>query len=111
MEQKITNCKNCGAPLHNGKCDYCGTEYESYNPIPIHLEVRDCQTETLAVTCSMSLLDLKYMDPVRAAEHIRYNAARKMADEIVKYMDVETWIKPETAEQVFGCRIRVVKGW
>ena len=22
-----TNCKNCGAPLSGGKCDYCATEY------------------------------------------------------------------------------------
>lgn len=22
-----TNCKNCGAPLHGRKCEYCGTEY------------------------------------------------------------------------------------
>lgn len=22
-----TNCKNCGAPLHGSKCEYCGTEY------------------------------------------------------------------------------------
>lgn len=22
-----TNCINCGAPLKNGKCEYCGTEY------------------------------------------------------------------------------------
>ena len=22
-----TTCKNCGAPLHDGKCEYCGTEY------------------------------------------------------------------------------------
>lgn len=21
-----TNCPNCGAPLHNGNCEYCGTE-------------------------------------------------------------------------------------
>lgn len=27
----MTNCKNCGAPLHGGKCDYCGTEYEVIN--------------------------------------------------------------------------------
>ena len=27
-QKKIpTNCKNCGAPLENGKCKYCGTEY------------------------------------------------------------------------------------
>lgn len=22
-----TNCKNCGAPLHGRKCEYCDTEY------------------------------------------------------------------------------------
>lgn len=22
-----TNCKNCGAPLSGGKCEYCGTVY------------------------------------------------------------------------------------
>ena len=25
----LTNCVNCGAPLHGNKCDYCGTEYNS----------------------------------------------------------------------------------
>jgi hypothetical protein len=23
------NCKNCGAPLRGGKCEYCGTEYDA----------------------------------------------------------------------------------
>ena len=22
----VTNCPNCGAALHNGQCEYCGTE-------------------------------------------------------------------------------------
>jgi len=28
-QKKITptNCKNCGAPLHGHKCEYCDTEY------------------------------------------------------------------------------------
>lgn len=25
----MTNCKNCGAPLHGNKCEYCGTEYNN----------------------------------------------------------------------------------
>lgn len=25
--QNPTNCVNCGAPLHNDVCEYCGTEY------------------------------------------------------------------------------------
>ena len=23
----VTNCKNCGAPLKSGKCEYCNTEH------------------------------------------------------------------------------------
>lgn len=23
----MTNCENCGAPLHGSVCEYCGTEY------------------------------------------------------------------------------------
>ena len=26
IKRSITNCPNCGAPLHNNKCVYCGTE-------------------------------------------------------------------------------------
>lgn len=25
---KLHTCQQCGAPIHNGKCDYCGTEYK-----------------------------------------------------------------------------------
>lgn len=24
---RVINCKNCGAPVHNNICEYCGTEY------------------------------------------------------------------------------------
>ena len=27
----LTNCVNCGAPLHGSKCEYCGTEYNGNN--------------------------------------------------------------------------------
>lgn len=27
-----TNCPNCGAPLHGGKCEYCGTEFSGKGP-------------------------------------------------------------------------------
>lgn len=26
-QKRPTNCKNCGAPLHGRRCEYCGTEY------------------------------------------------------------------------------------
>lgn len=28
MIPKLTNCKNCGAPLHSNRCEFCGTEYD-----------------------------------------------------------------------------------
>ena len=31
MKTLKTNCINCGAPLHNEKCEYCGTEYHLDN--------------------------------------------------------------------------------
>lgn len=33
----MTNCKNCGAPLVNGKCEYCRTEYGSQDGITLHI--------------------------------------------------------------------------
>jgi hypothetical protein len=27
LKLPITNCVNCGAPVHNHKCEYCKTEY------------------------------------------------------------------------------------
>lgn len=24
---RVTTCKNCGAPVHNNVCEYCGTGY------------------------------------------------------------------------------------
>ena len=26
-QQKVITCKNCGAPVHDNICEYCGTEY------------------------------------------------------------------------------------
>lgn len=27
------NCVNCGAPITNNKCEYCGAEYHKSNPL------------------------------------------------------------------------------
>ena len=26
-KERVTTCKNCGAPVHHNVCEYCGTEY------------------------------------------------------------------------------------
>ena len=27
LRKRVSTCKNCGAPVHNNVCEYCGTEY------------------------------------------------------------------------------------
>lgn len=35
MRQLKTNCPNCGAPLKNGLCEYCGTKVQAANELDI----------------------------------------------------------------------------
>ena len=37
----MTNCINCGAPLHGRKCDYCGTEYNEQGNIEAEFDPTD----------------------------------------------------------------------
>lgn len=51
----MTNCKNCGAPLTNGKCEYCGTEYEItketfYSDRGIEIEIENIFNPNLPLT-------------------------------------------------------------
>lgn len=52
----MINCKNCGAPLKNGQCEYCGSEYEfipqinhfeQIFKINIHGKIRKFYIETI----------------------------------------------------------------
>ena len=36
----VTNCKNCGAPLNGGKCEYCETEYRNSENITLHNDIK-----------------------------------------------------------------------
>lgn len=51
----MTNCKNCGAILIGGKCEYCGTEYETitetiYTDSGIELEINNILNPNLPLT-------------------------------------------------------------
>ena len=101
------NCKNCGAPLHNYKCDYCGTEYEKP---PAQFIVNTCDTDVIACQCSLSLDEIKYANENGYAEDmLKHEMAYKVSQELLKYMSVDTWIDPLQQSQVFGGRIRVIK--
>ena len=32
-----TNCRNCGAPIKENRCEYCGTEYHAEKEGYVHI--------------------------------------------------------------------------
>lgn len=48
-------CKNCGAELNNGKCEYCGSVFPEdmrYTLIPPKIEIdKDVYKKMVEVTC------------------------------------------------------------
>lgn len=99
----MTNCKNCGAPLHGHKCDYCGTEYPEYAAINIVHTTGVPRT----LTCRFEIDDR--MLGYEGIEHyVKQEMARKMSERLVEVMDIETWLDPARLKQVFGGRITVL---
>ena len=35
----MTNCRNCGAPIEKGRCQYCGTDYRERFIVPAQGEI------------------------------------------------------------------------
>ncbi len=71
------------------------------------LEVCNVQCDTISCITEVPLS--YHMDEGLMTEMVKQDMARKMSEKLIKYMDVETWVKPETLSQVFGGRIRVVR--
>jgi len=45
-------CKNCGAELNNGRCEYCGSVFPEYTQIPPTIDIdKDVYKELIEVTC------------------------------------------------------------
>lgn len=41
----MTNCPNCGAPIHGAQCDYCGTIFISAESKPYKVEFEERPAE------------------------------------------------------------------
>ena len=57
----LTNCKNCGAPLHGSVCEYCGTFYMENH---IYMNVNNVNVkrliESMNRTPIMPLREVRY---------------------------------------------------
>lgn len=103
----ITNCKNCGAPLHGSKCDYCGTEYEEHIT-SIRVETYRSNTHTLCAALRIPG-ELAYQHNVEdLSDYIKSKLSSSIAKELIPYMNIDTWFDPETFEHCIGARVRVL---
>lgn len=65
----MTNCKNCGAPLVNGKCEYCKTEYGGQDGITLHMDLGIINAEVICDAVRNS-----FLTPNEARERLGLNA-------------------------------------
>lgn len=59
----LTNCKNCGAPLHGSVCEYCGTVYrENQIYMNVNVDAVDVKRliERMKDTPIMPLKEVRY---------------------------------------------------
>lgn len=63
MNENKTNCSNCGAPLADGRCNYCGTEYRAkQKELKCFYRGREIENPTKEMLCSPYLLFIDKMD-------------------------------------------------
>lgn len=105
----MTNCTQCGAPLHGYKCEYCGTEYlETFIP-RYRVDEYSHLVETLACTVKFPMEAMISVNEQEITKHIKNDMAYQISKKLVDFMEVETWIEPSTLSQNFSGRVKVVK--
>ena len=71
----MTNCINCGAPLHGRKCEYCGTEYNENG----HIEAVFDPTDGIGEVNIMGNKYRCYVSKMEAAAICKPDAGRDMS--------------------------------
>ena len=51
----MMNCKNCGAPVLDGYCKYCGTDYSKAREIQLKIDERKIKAEALKIKLAMDI--------------------------------------------------------
>lgn len=104
----MTNCKQCGAPLHDDKCDYCGADYRDKISPQFRVDCYEHPVTTLACRVEFPMVAMSVGNKEEIIGYIKSDMAYQISKKLVDYMDVETWIEPKELTQVFGGRVKVV---
>ena len=101
------NCKNCGAPLHGYKCDYCGSTYDERKILPtFRVETYCVPVRTFT---ARAIVDRQLLDNTVNQEHALYiiknQLENQLFDALRQSITYESWFDPCTMEQTLGARV------
>ena len=106
-------CVNCGAPINMStcKCEYRGTQYEKYHSGDFVHYIQTCPAQIMPLRCEMSISEeaLRSGDVQRISEFAVKNLSRSLAEELEKYMKIETRSDPYRMCQIIRGTVRVVE--
>lgn len=111
MEQ--CKCPNCGAAINVARriCEYCGTTFKdeqfgpAYKP-EYKIVVQRPGVKVLGASLMVNEFDVHHgMVPEGI---VRSELASKLADELMKHMEIQSEIDVERMRRVFSVRLRVL---
>ena len=107
----LTNCKNCGAPLRDMRCDYCSTDYrQPYERMPRqNIKIYHTGTKTVAALIAIPRDELKHGDSRLLEQRAKRNVINNLVEQVANYIDFDTWENPETQEIMYGARLKIVE--
>jgi len=111
MEQ--CKCPNCGAAINIARriCEYCGTTFKLDDLLtnqlePLKIVVQRPGVKVLGASLMVNEFDVHHgMVPEGI---VRSELASKLADELMKHMEIQSEIDVERMRRVFSVRLRVL---
>ena len=100
-----TNCTNCGAPLKNGKCEYCGAQYDtSYEVICIESP----KVERVQAEARIPRYYFETMDSEDLSKSTLDRLAHQLAKGLAGFMKIVTEYDYLTGGQIIRGEVRIV---
>lgn len=111
MEQ--CKCPNCGAPINTARmiCEYCGTTFKLDDLLsgqiePLKIVVQRPGVKVLGASLMVSEFAIR--NDMVPEDLVRKELASKLADELMKHLDIKSNLDLASMKRVFAVRLRVL---
>ena len=104
-----TNCKNCGAPLRNYRCEYCGTEYRE-DPITKTVVIKSQPVGVIPLGAEVRI-KMRHMEMIPEEEReklILEELTNSISKKVAKYISLQKETDIRNLEYRYRGTIRVL---